>query len=127
MKSMRFLLTGMLVLASLTCLAERLQTSGHWRVHRSVENVFPIQIFLEESSKELILEFQQTVGTVEVSLVCDSGETVYANKVETNRGMSFVIPLENVPEGEYTIYISQGVNEIRGEFVWNNFLNNNYD
>lgn len=119
MKSMRFLLTGMLVLASLTCLAERLQTSGHWRVHRSVENVFPIQIFLEESSKELILEFQQTVGTVEVSLVCDSGETVYANKVETNRGMSFVIPLENVPEGEYTIHISQGVNEIRSEFVWN--------
>lgn len=119
MKSMRFLLTGMLVLASLTCLAERLQTSGHWRVHRSIESVCPIQVFLEEGSKELIFEFQQPVGTVEVSLVRNSGEVVYYNKIETSAGIPFIIPLEDVSQGEYKINISQGANEISGEFVWN--------
>lgn len=117
MKSIRFLFVGVFLVLSFSCFAKRVKLDGCWSKHRSIEQTLPMQVFLDESRNELVLQFESELGTVQVSMTDLSGETLYSTYLETTEAVPFVIPLDHFAVGEYTIHIQQGINEVSGGFA----------
>lgn len=104
---------------SLPCFAERkIEMIGDWDGRKkTIPQELPIKASIEDSSKELSLQFSENLGPVNVTVMHASGEVVYNQIVETGSLSSFVIHLNFIEEGECTLSITDGVNEVRGEIV----------
>lgn len=104
---------------SLPCFAERkIEMIGDWDSRKkTIPQELPIKASIEDSSKELSLQFSENLGPVNVTVTHASGEVVYNQIVETGSLSSFVIHLNFIEEGECTLSITDGVNEVRGEIV----------
>lgn len=119
MKALKLLLVVIILLISSNpCFARRkIDVNGRWdRKHKSITQELPLKASIEDSSKELSLQFFENLGTVYVTVINASGEVVYNQSVETEVVSSFVIHLDSVEKGEYMLSVTDGANEIYGEF-----------
>lgn len=85
---------------SFPCFAKkRIHLQGRRIVTKSVIPKQPIQAWVEDNNKDLLLEFSANLGTVEVIVTNSAGEVVYKQFVEAQP--SVVISLEEeVKEGD---------------------------
>lgn len=85
---------------SFPCFAKkRIHLQGRRIVTKSVIPKQPIQAWVEDNNKDLLLEFSADLGTVEVIVTNSAGEVVYKQSVEAQP--SVVISLEEeVKEGD---------------------------
>ncbi|MBC5633383.1 DUF3244 domain-containing protein [Parabacteroides hominis] len=100
---------------SFPCFAKkRIYLKGKWdTAPKSIIPKRPIQAWIEDNNKDLLLEFSANLGTVEVIVTNLAGEVVYKQSVEAQP--SVVISLdEEVKEGS-TVIIKEGENLIYGQ------------
>lgn len=87
-------------------------------VKRSID-IYPIQAFVEERTKTLLLEFTDDLGSLSVTVSDMNGNIVYTNVIEGVNNTSMDILLDPKVEGEFVLSITDGENELSGEFFIN--------
>ena len=104
----------LIAVLSFPCFAKkRINLEGKWDVTKSVILKQPIQAWVEDNNKDLLLEFSTNLGTVKVTVTNSAGEVVYKQSVEAQP--SVVISLEEeVKEGDM-LFIMCGENFINGK------------
>lgn len=120
MKALKLLLVVIIFLISSNpCFAERkVELNGDWDGRKkSIVQELPLKASIEDSSKELSLQFFENLGTVYVTVINASGEIVYNQSVETEAVSSFVIHLDSVEKGEYMLSVTDGANEVHGQII----------
>lgn len=116
MKAFRKIGCVLLIAAlSFPCFAKkRINLEGNWKtVPKSIILNLPIQAWVEDNNKDLLLEFSSNLGTVEVTVTNSAGEVVYKQSVEAQPSM--VISLEEKMEAGYTVTITDGRNLLTGD------------
>lgn len=100
---------------SFPCFAKkRIALEGKWyTTPKSIIPKQPIQAWVEDNNKDLLLEFSANLGTVEVIVTNSAGEVVYKQSVEAQP--SVVISLEEEVKEGYMLSIVDGENLIYGE------------
>lgn len=92
---------------------------GRWdKVQRSLINDLPIQAWVEDGNEHLILFFKDNLGDVCVTVFDSSGTIMYDQVIHTNEFASVTIPVKDM-EGECTLSITDGKNNIFGQFSIN--------
>lgn len=100
---------------SIPCFAKKdVPLYGEWKGKiKSIIPELPIQAWLEDNNKDLLLEFSTNLGTVRVTVTNSEGEVVYEQSVVTQP--SILISLkEEIKEGS-SIVITDGDNLVYGE------------
>lgn len=113
MKNYRFVLVMVLVaLVSIPCFAKR-----HIHLDGQAKQAgCPIEASIEEATKELILEFTENVGTIEIAVINSNGVTVCTEIAEgTDAGM-YILNLDTVSNGTYTLLITTNNRRFFGQF-----------
>lgn len=116
MNAIRKLGSLILILAiSLPCFAKKkVKFKGNWHLSpKSIIPKLPIQAWLEDNNKDLLLEFSTNLGTVQVIVTNSAGEVVYNQSVVTKPSIGISLN-EEVKEGDI-ISITDGINSIYGE------------
>lgn len=100
---------------SLPCFARKpIKWKGHWKTNvKSIIPEFPINAWVEDNNKDLLLEFSANLGPVEVIVTNSAGEVVYKQFMETQP--SVVISLEEEVREGCSVIITDGENMIYGE------------
>ena len=99
---------------SFPCFAKkRINLEGKWNTTpKSIIPKLPIQVWVEDNNKYLLLEFSVNLWTVEVIVTNSEGEEVYKQSVEAKP--SVVISLEEeVKEGD-VLLVTDGENLVYG-------------
>lgn len=101
---------------SFPCFAKkRIHLKGKWSDRfRSITPKQPIQAWIEDNNKDLLLEFSANLGTVEVTVTNSAGEVVYKQSVEAQP--SVVISLEEEMREGDVLSVTNGINIISGNF-----------
>lgn len=103
-----------LILCSWTVFAKKVHWKGKWAIKQSIESTFPIIGNIEETTRELTLEFMEDLGDVVVTVTDASGKTVYQETVSTGNTPNWTVTLdESVQNG--TVTVTDGVNLVYGE------------
>ena len=104
----------LIALLSFPCFAKkRIYLQGNDKEPKSVIPLLPIQAWLEDNNKDLLLEFSTNLGTVQVTVTNSEGEVVYEQSVVTQP--SILISLkEEIKEGS-SIVITDGDNLVYGK------------
>lgn len=98
---------------------QNIHFNGHWhRIERSLINDLPIKAWVEDSNEHLILFFKDNLGDVCVTVSGPSGPILYDQVIHTNEFASLTIPVKDM-EGECTLSITDGKNNIFGQFSIN--------
>ena len=101
---------------SFPCFAKkRIHLKGQWGGQfRTIIPEQPIQAWVEDNNRDLLLEFSTNLGTVEITVTNSTGEVMYKQSVEAKP--SIVISLEEeVKEGD-VLSVTNGINIISGNF-----------
>lgn len=101
---------------SFPCFAKkRIHLKGQWGGQfRTIIPEQPIQAWVEDNNRDLLLEFSTNLGTVEITVTNSIGEVMYKQSVEAKP--SIVISLEEeVKEGD-VLSVTNGINIISGNF-----------
>lgn len=103
---------------SFPCFAkEEIILRGEWEDRpRSIIPQLPIQAWIEENNKDLLLEFSVNLGFVEVIVTNSEGLVVYDQMIEAKT--SAVISLKEEVEGG-TILVRKGKNNVYGNLFTN--------
>lgn len=103
-----------LILCSWPVFAKKVHWKGKWAIKQSIESTFPIIGNIEETTRELTLEFMEDLGDVVVTVTDASGKTVYQETVSTGNTPNWTVTLdESVQNGMVTV--TDGVNLVYGE------------
>lgn len=117
-KEMRKLL-GTIVLVFCMVLpssAKKIHMNGFWNTKkRSLENTLPIRAFIDESVKELSLEFTTDLGILYVT-VSDSNGNIITEVINAASDIPVDISLSKALEGTFILSITDNNNEIWGDF-----------
>ena len=98
---------------------ERILLYGKWaQSQRSLVNDLPIHAWVEDGDKQLLLFFDNKLGDIYVTISDLFGTIQYNQVVSTNESSSFTIPIKDM-EGECTLSITDGKNNIFGQFSIN--------
>lgn len=100
---------------SFPCFAKkRINLEGRWsdRFRTILPDQLPIQAWVGDSNKDLILEFSTNLGTVEVTVTNSAGKVVYKQFIEAKS--SIIISLEEEMTAKSFILITDGINIISG-------------
>lgn len=98
---------------SFPCFAKkRIHLQGRRIVTKSVIPKQPIQAWVEDNNKDLLLEFSANLGTVEVIVTNSAGKVVYKRSVEAQP--SVVISLEEEVRDGYVLSVAGGENIVYG-------------
>lgn len=118
MKLVKYLCIIVVLLSvSLSCFAKRVSLNGKWmRIHKSIHMDIPIEASIDESSKQLSLQFQEDLGLVYVTVTNCSGEVVYHEAVETKDVPSLIIQLDDREKEECILSVTDGRSEVYGGF-----------
>jgi len=73
-------------------------------------------VTVDLTGNELILNFYNQVGIVQISIVDRSGFIVYQDAVDTYSTDQLIIPVDYLISGKYTINISYGTTSLTGTF-----------
>lgn len=100
---------------SFPCFAKkRIVLEGKWyTTPKSIIPKQPIQAWVEDNNKDLLLEFSANLGTVEVIVTNSAGEVVYKQSVEAQP--SVVISLEEEVGNEFILSIVKDQNMVYGK------------
>lgn len=114
MKTFRKIGCVLLIAAlSFPCFAKkRITLEGNWDVTKSIIPKQPIQAWVEDNNKDLLLEFSVNLGTVEVIVTNSAGKVVYKQFIEAKP--SIIISLEEEMTAKSFILITDGINIISG-------------
>lgn len=100
---------------SLPCFArKKIELEAKWS--GKVKSIFPqlpINAWVEDNNKDLLLEFSTNLGPVEVTVTNSAGEVVYKQSIEALP--SVVISLEEEVREGCSVIITDGENMIYGE------------
>lgn len=99
---------------SVPCFAKKkVRLNGFWQKNiKTIIPTLPIQAWIEDNNKDLLLEFSANLGTVEVTVTNSAGEVVYKQSVEAQP--SVVISLEEKMRDGDVLLVTDGENEIFG-------------
>ncbi len=75
-----------------------------------------MEIFFIEENKTIYVCFYADLGCLYITLYNSTGDIVYSQIVEAVAYTSNELSFENLPKENYTISISDGLNEIKGNF-----------
>ena len=90
---------------SSSCFSRGIKLYGKWS-----HNKKSIETFIDESTKELSLQFGRDLGLVSVTVLSDSGEIIYYEVLDAIEFSSYTIQLDKKLQGEYVISISDDMN-----------------
>lgn len=100
---------------SFSCFARKIDINGKWsHTHKSIHMDIPIEASIDESSKQLSLQFQEDLGLVYVTVTNCSGEVVYHEAVETKEQTFLKIQLDSVLNESYLLNVNDDRNNIQG-------------
>lgn len=86
---------------------------GDWKKQsKSITDKLPIQAWVEDNNKDLLLEFSSYLGTVEVTVTDRSGEVIYQQSVETDAPI--VISLDREVQAGDVLSVTDGSNLVYG-------------
>lgn len=98
---------------------EHISLYGKWvKSQRSLVNDLPIHAWIEDTNEELSLSFDKDLGNISVTISDSFGTILYNKIINTNEYSSFIIPIKNI-EGECVLSITDGKNNIFGQFFIN--------
>lgn len=104
----------LIAVLSFPCFAKkRINLEGKWDVTKSVILKQPIQAWVEDNNKDLLLEFSTNLGTVKVTVTNSAGEVVYKQSVEAQPLV--IISLEEEMKEGFIVSITDGSNLIYGK------------
>ncbi|WP_455668937.1 DUF3244 domain-containing protein [Phocaeicola sp.] len=87
--------------------------------HKSlIESFIPVEAFIDDSNKELTIEFSQDWEPVTIEIRSKEGCVVYRNLYIPYSHSTLSTSLENVPAGVYELTISNEKVMLIGEFVY---------
>ena len=110
MKRLLFSIVLMWFISS-SCFSRGIKLYGKWSHNKkSIETSLPIEAFIDESTKELSLQFGRDLGLVSVTVLSDSGEIIYYEVLDAIEFSSYTIQLDKKLQGEYVISISDDMN-----------------
>lgn len=117
----RLLLMVFIAALALPCSAKRnILMKGIWPTNqRSIVPNLPIQAWVEDNGKDLLLEFSAKLGTVQVTVSNQKGEIVSRQSVEADAMSSVMVPLDKPMEEGCVISITDGVNVVYGNLLIN--------
>lgn len=114
----QFCVIVILLSISLSCFSMKIDMQGKWKsMQKSINMDIPIEASIDESSKQLSLQFHEDLGLVYVKVTNCSGEVVYHEAVETKDVPSLIIQLDDMAKDECVLSITDGRNEVYGEFI----------
>ena len=94
---------------------KKVEVKGPWeKSGRSVESQLPIEVWVEDNNKDLLLEFSANLGMVEVTVRNHYGEIVCNQLVEAVEMASIIIPLHEAIQTGYSVSITDGENLVYG-------------
>lgn len=113
----KFLVAIALMLCPWSAFSKGIHWIGEWGIGRSVSSIIPIIGNVEETTKELTLEFAEDLGDVVVTVTDASGKIVYQETVSTGNTPTWTVFLdESVQNG--TVSITDGINWIHGNLTY---------
>lgn len=119
MQKYRLLFIVVALLVSLPCFAKKpVLLRGTWgKGLKSIVPNLPIQAWVEDNGKDLLLEFSAKLGTVQVTVSNQKGEIVYRQSVEADAMSSVMVPLDKPMEEGYLLSITDGKNVVYGNII----------
>ena len=94
---------------------------GGWnRVEKSINPEIPIQIWLEDSNKDITVQFFENLGPVNITIVTSDGNIMYDTVLGTTEMSTFSITLDDAfIDTEYRIIVSNVKSVVNGLFSIN--------
>ena len=90
------------------------------RVEKSINPEIPIQIWLEDSNKDITVQFFENLGPVNITIVTSDGNIMYDTVLGTTEMSTFSIELDDtLINNEYRIIVSNVKNTVSGLFSIN--------
>lgn len=116
MNRCKLLMVALAMMIALPCFAKKkVKLEGTWqRLHRSAFEKFPVEAWVEDDNKELLLEFSKNLGTVQVTVTNSTGQVVYSQTVDTDNISSWVVTLNEVQNTGMVVSVSNGENVVCG-------------
>lgn len=116
MRSSKVLSVVLVLFFMLPCFAKKsIAFKGYWNTKvKSINPQFPIQAWIEDNNKRLLLEFSNNIGVVYVTITNSLGEGFYSKSVDTKSMTSVIISLEEEMMQGDMLTITDGNNKIYG-------------
>lgn len=83
---------------------------------KSIPLTAPVEAWLEDSGKDISLQFYRNLGPVKVTVTNSSGKIVYETIVDAAAMSSWSIILNTVSKGEYMLSVVNADKILEGEF-----------
>lgn len=102
------------------CFARRnIELAGSWkRIEKSCSSEIPIQVWLEDNNKDIVVHFLENLGIVDVSILASNGSIIYNTTIEATRmSLYSVILAAELKKGEYEIVVSNEFSIVKGMFI----------
>jgi len=102
------------------CFARRnIELAGSWkRIEKSYSTEIPIQVWLEDNNKDIVVHFLENLGIVDVSILASNGSIIYNTTIEATRmSLYSVILAAELKKGEYEIVVSNEFSIVKGMFI----------
>lgn len=116
MKRAKLLCLVMAMLCAIPCFGKRVPINGHWREQKkSIIIDLPFEATFEESSNTLLLNFQDDLGMLHVTITDMEGKVVYNESLVTSEISDLTIPLDGLCDGG-VLSITDGINNVYGNF-----------
>lgn len=116
MKIFRLLLIMACVAIPLSGFArKKIKVQDKWDTDK--KSIAPVEAWLEDSGKDISLQFYRNLGSVNVTVTSQSGQIVYEETINATVMSSFSIILEDTLKGEYVLSITSADNQLCGEFL----------
>ena len=105
---------------AIPCFARRnIELAGSWkRIEKSCSSEIPIQVWLEDNNKDIVVHFLENLGIVDVSILASNGSIIYNTTIEATRmSLYSVIMAAELKKGEYEIVVSNEFSIVKGMFI----------
>ena len=105
---------------AIPCFARRnIELAGSWkRIEKSCSSEIPIQVWLEDNNKDIVVHFLENLGIVDVSILASNGSIIYNTTIEATRmSLYSVILAAELKKGEYEIVVSNEFSIVKGMFI----------
>ena len=116
MKKQKIWCILLIALLSLPCFAKKpIILEGFW-VNRGKSAIptLPIQAWVEDDNRTLLLEFSGNLGTILVTITDETGKVVYNEMIRTAQTLPTIISLNEEMKEGYVLSVSNRDNKIVG-------------
>lgn len=86
----------------------------HDKDEKSISFIPSVDAWLEDSGKDISLQFYRNLGEVDITIINSSGKIIYKETVNATAMSSQFIYLDTLSKGEYVLSITNSKNEIIG-------------